>query len=293
MAPLKLTYPFEVKYLEIHDRINIAYCDEGRGEQTILFIHGLANYLPVWKNQINVLSKTYRCIAIDLPGNGLSSRGDYPYSMFFYAECVRRFIEGLHLPKVILAGHSMGGQIGIITALRYPAMVEKLLLLAPAGIEYFQPHERLMMQPLMNLGDFFYADEFHLEQAIHESFFSRHQEREIIIEEIKHLMKQHPQQKWRDMVMASIKGMLNEQVQQFLPQLQQPVLLLFGTNDRLIPNRLIHPGETTESIAVKGGAMIENCSIHLVEKSGHFLMIEQHTLVNKLIQEFLEAKKSS
>ncbi len=291
MAALKLSYPFDVKYLEIHDHIKIAYCDEGKGEHTILFVHGLANYLPVWKKQIKELSQTYRCIAIDLPGNGLSSRGNYPYSMFFYAESVRRFIEGLKIEKVVLVGHSMGGQIGIITALRYPSVIEKLILVAPAGIEYFQPHERLMMQPLMNLGDFFYSDEFHLEQAINESFFSHHQEREVIIEEVKQLMRAHPQQRWKDMVMASVSGMLNEQVQQFLPQLEQPVLLLFGANDKLIPNRIIHAGETPKSIAVKGAAMIPDCEMHLVEKSGHFLMIEQYGMVNNLMKGFLERKK--
>src|SRR5688572_30556556 len=125
---MSVQYPFPRKQCNIHPDIHISYMDEGKGDSTILFIHGLANYAPVWQYQLAELSKTNRCIAIDLPGNGFSSRGEYPYTMFFYAECVVRFIEKMELKQVVLTGHSMGGQIALIIALRYPHLLDRLVL---------------------------------------------------------------------------------------------------------------------------------------------------------------------
>lgn len=59
------------------------YIDEGEGD-TFLFIHGLATYALSWRRNIDELKKSYRCIAVDLPGNGLSDRADYPYGISFF-----------------------------------------------------------------------------------------------------------------------------------------------------------------------------------------------------------------
>jgi pimeloyl-ACP methyl ester carboxylesterase len=288
-----ITYPYTLHHCAIHDNINIAYMDEGKGNNTLLFIHGLANYAPVWKHQMQELSKTNRCIAIDLPGNGYSSRGEVPYSMFFYAECIVKFIEKMELKNVVLTGHSMGGQIAIIIALRYPHLIEKLVLVAPAGLEYFAPHEIMMMQGMMNMGNLFYADEFHLESAIKQSFFNTQNESGTIIDELKALMHAHSLKEWRTMSLASINGMLNEQVQQYLKNIAVPALILFGNKDALIPNTLIHFGETPESIAKKGAALIPNSTYKMIPNAGHFVHIEQAHEVNKAIAGFLNTPYAS
>src|SRR5205085_2786592 len=99
LVPMKthVRYPFDVKRVKLDRDVEIAYCEEGKGAHTLLFVHGLGNYIPVWENCIRELSNDFRCIAVDLPGNGLSSRGDYPYSMFFYAESIARFCERLSI----------------------------------------------------------------------------------------------------------------------------------------------------------------------------------------------------
>jgi pimeloyl-ACP methyl ester carboxylesterase len=284
---MSITYPFPIYKCPIHDQIEMAYMDEGSGDHTILFIHGLANYAPVWKYQVQELSKTNRCIAIDLPGNGYSSRGDFPYSLFFYAESTVRFIEKMNLQNIVLTGHSMGGQIAIIIALRYPHLLEKLVLIAPAGLEFFAPHEILMMKGMMQMGNLFSADEMHLESAIKQSFFSTQNESDTIIGELKAFMNAHPAQEWRKMSIDSINGMLNEQVQVYLKNIQAPTLILFGDKDALIPNSLIHLGETPESIAQKGASLIPDARYEMIANGGHFVHIEQADKVNKSILNFL------
>ncbi len=284
---MSVQYPFPRHQCTIHPDIHISYMDEGKGDSTILFIHGLANYAPVWQYQLAELSKTNRCIAIDLPGNGYSSRGDYPYTMFFYAECVVRFIEKMELKRVVLTGHSMGGQIALIIALRYPHLLEKLVLVAAAGLECFSAHEVMMMNGMLSMGNMFYADELHLESAIRQSFYATQNESAGIIDDLKSIMGNHSLKQWRDMSLASIKGMLNEQVQQFLPNITVPTLIIFGEKDALIPNTLIHFGETPEGIAKKGAGLIPNAEVSLIAGGGHFVQIEKASEVNQAIRKYL------
>ena len=72
-----LTYPFPTHKLQLAEDLELAYFDEGKGNEVILFIHGLGSYAPAWKKNIESLSKDYRCLAIDLPGYGKSSKGRY------------------------------------------------------------------------------------------------------------------------------------------------------------------------------------------------------------------------
>ena len=282
-----ITYPYVHHKCNIHTGIQIAYMDEGSGDQTLLFIHGLGNYGPVWKHQLTGLKQHYRCIAIDLPGNGYSSRGDYPYSLFFYAESVALFIEKMELKNVVLCGHSMGGQIALIIALRYPHIATKLVLVAPAGFEYFSAHEVMMMQSMLSMGNLFYADEFHLESAIRQSFYSTQNESNSIISELKIIMNAHSMKQWRDMSLAGVKAMLNEQVQQYLPDITIPVYTIFGDKDAMIPNTLVHFGETPESIAKKATALIPHATYKMIKQAGHFVQIEKSNEVNRIILDFV------
>ena len=120
-----LDYPFETHWVNLPGGERIAYVDEGKGDVTMILIHGLGSYLPAWKMNIPELSKNYRVIAIDLPGYGKSSKAPHSGMMTYYARVVKEFIEELQLVKVVLGGHSMGGQISMVTALHYPELDRK------------------------------------------------------------------------------------------------------------------------------------------------------------------------
>ncbi|HMZ23664.1 MAG TPA: hypothetical protein PLG24_01900, partial [Saprospiraceae bacterium] len=55
-------YGMPVKYAHLSNDIEMAYSESGSGPQTILFIHGLASYIPAWKKNIVSLKDHYRCI---------------------------------------------------------------------------------------------------------------------------------------------------------------------------------------------------------------------------------------
>ena len=80
--------------------------------------------------------------------------------------------------------------------------------------------------------------------------------------------------------------MVDNPVFDFLPNLKQPTLCIFGENDNLIPNRYLHCGPSV-AVAKKGAAKIPNCKLEMVKKAGHFVMFEQATICNQLIEHFL------
>ena len=279
--------PFRTGSIVIEGAAKISYIDEGSGDQTILFIHGLANYALAWKKNIEHLRQQYRCIAIDLPGNGNSDRGAFPYGISYFAGIIARFIEALGLEKVTLAGHSMGGQIAITTLLNHPAAAEKMILCAPAGFEVFTPWEAGIFQTSISIFDYFSSEEHSLSQTIRNSFYNYAPQAEEMVRDLVGFLRTYPLTEYRRMIQACIHGMLHEPVYNSLHLIRQPALVLFGERDALIPTRALHP-TTTKHIAEDGTARMPDARLHLIPECGHFLQWEKHETVNSLIQAFLQ-----
>lgn len=101
----------------------------------LLFLHGWKGTKEVWDKNIKHLSKDFDCIALDLPGFGKSQTPNEIWNLEKYADFINDFIEGLGLDKVILVGKSFGGRIAIYFAYKYPYRLNKLVLVAAAGVE--------------------------------------------------------------------------------------------------------------------------------------------------------------
>ncbi len=278
----------DVRFVTLRNQTKIAYMDCG-GEQreTILFVHGLANYLWVWKWNIAELQTKYRCIAIDLPGNGYSSRGDYPYSIRYYADILLEFIEALQLNKVTICGHSMGGQIALECALSNKDAVERLILSAPAGFEYYTPSEATLFKSAIAFGNFLSMDETHIIQSINSSFYRHQQIADEIINDLNSIIKVNDRIAYRRMLELCIDSMLTHQVFHRLKKIKQKTLVLFGENDQLIPNRFLHPVSTLE-IAKRGCKQMPNATLRTYKETGHFVHIEQAVAVNHEISLFID-----
>ena len=109
----------------------LAYFDEGKGEQTILLIHGFGEDNTIWKNQIAFLSTYYRVIAPNLPGvhcKPLVLHHSQAPSIRMYVEVLHDLMHHLHIDQYYLVGHSMGGYIGLSFADIYVNHVQGLML---------------------------------------------------------------------------------------------------------------------------------------------------------------------
>ena len=98
----------------------IYYEVHGQGPRTLVFIHGWTGNLQVWKNQLDAFPG-YRCIGLDLPGNGQSSRREgVPYTMELFADSVRAVLDEEKIDQAIFFGHSMGFAVTEVIAAKYP-----------------------------------------------------------------------------------------------------------------------------------------------------------------------------
>ncbi|MES2703309.1 MAG: alpha/beta hydrolase [Bacteroidota bacterium] len=282
-----ISYPYKTHYLALPGNCNIAYADEGAGPGTLLFIHGLANYLPVWRKNIDELRKHYRCIAIDLPGSGLSDQKEHPYGVAFFADTVYQFISAMRLTNVCIVGHSMGGQIAMATVLRYPLCAARMVLCAPAGFERFTALDKTLYYSTLRMFDFMSSDEHSLRSTIENSFYRNSSQGEPMVRELIALMKTYKTSYYRKMIEACIKGMLEEPVYDALHTIQQPTLVIFGRQDALIPNKLLHH-TTTEKLAAEAVKKMPHAALLVLPDCGHFVQWEKAAEVNQYIHAFMQ-----
>ena len=287
MSTLNSIYPYRVNYTQTSAG-KIAFVDEGKGEQTIVFLHGLANYIGVWQANIEELKNTTRCIAIDFPGNGLSEGGDLPYSISLYSKILGEVIQNLNLKNVTLCGHGMGGHVALFAALHSPEIIQKLVLISPSGLESFSPHEVLLLKGSINMMTLITTDEFQLSQVINNSFFKKNIAEEKIIEDLISLMKNNHHKYWNKMVKKSIEAMLDEPVYSQLKNITQKAIIIFGEQDLIIPNKIFHPQLTVKSIAENAKKIMPHADFIVLEETGHFAQIEKANIVNQYIKKFLE-----
>ncbi len=118
------------------DGINVRYATAGEGPAVIL-VHGLASSMITWYCNFDALADAgFTVIAIDLPGYGDSGLANHlGYAPDTAADFIADFAAELGIDRFSVVGNSAGGLIAGITALEYPGRVEKVALVASAGLD--------------------------------------------------------------------------------------------------------------------------------------------------------------
>jgi pimeloyl-ACP methyl ester carboxylesterase len=106
---------------------SVTFSDTGKGRVVVL-LHGFLGSHQIWENTIAELSKSYRVIAIDLPGHGTTDCFGYVHTMELIAKCVKTVMDSLRLKKYVIVGHSMGGYVGLAFADLFPDNLKGLCL---------------------------------------------------------------------------------------------------------------------------------------------------------------------
>jgi sigma-B regulation protein RsbQ len=90
----------------------------GGGDVTLLFVHGAFINQTYWNAQVEYFKKQFRVITIDLAGHGKSGANMKDGSIQTMGEDLVEFINKMELSKIILIGHSMGGDVILEAATR-------------------------------------------------------------------------------------------------------------------------------------------------------------------------------
>ena len=113
----------------------IRYLDYGApNAKTLVLLHGIGASAERWSRVIPALSKYFHLIIPDIIGFGYSDKPAVEYTMDFFVDFFRSFLDNLSISKASIVGSSFGGHVSTEFAIRFNRMVEKLVLVSPAGM---------------------------------------------------------------------------------------------------------------------------------------------------------------
>jgi sigma-B regulation protein RsbQ len=109
---------------------------QGTGSKSMFLVHGYGCDQNMWKFITPQFKEDYRIILIDLVGSGKSDENAYDYDKYSslegYADDIIEICDALNLKDICFVGHSVGAIIGLLAAVKRPALFEKLIMIGPS-----------------------------------------------------------------------------------------------------------------------------------------------------------------
>ena len=265
----------EGKYADVGGGITMHYHDTGSGDRgVILFAHGSgpgASGCSNFKGNYPFLAEHgYRTIVPDTMGYGYSTKPeDGAFSLADVAAQYKALLDALDVDRAIVVGNSQGGAIAMTMALNYPELVDKLVLMAPGGLETRETY--MEMEGIKAMIRVLYKEGISKETIRKVFTLQLHDESKItdqVIEERYQVaMTQH-----KDNI-ARIRVANQEER---LSEIQCPVLCFWGADDKFCPS----------TGAAKIAANCPNSRTLLIANCGHWVMVEYQDLFNNLALQF-------
>ncbi len=121
-------YPFQSHFVQVEGN-RIHYIDAGSGP-TLFFVHPGVGWSFMYSDIIQDLRSRFRCVALDLPGFGLSPAAlEYRYTLTGDSRLLERFISTLGLTDVTLFSHDLTGSIALGVVARRPEWFRAVIVL--------------------------------------------------------------------------------------------------------------------------------------------------------------------
>jgi pimeloyl-ACP methyl ester carboxylesterase len=256
--------------------------DEPAG--TIVWIHGLSGSWQNWLENLPVLARTHRCIAMDLPGFGASEMPAEKITIAGYAATVHELLRVLGVDRVVVIGNSMGGFVGAELAIRFGASVQQLVLVSAAGlsIEHWRSDPLLALlrvtQNVIAYGTGWLAsrsDELARRPRSRQAMFG--------------IVAAHPELLPAPLVAEQLRGsgkpgfvdaldaLTGYPIRDRLGEIAAPTLVVWGEDDPLVPVR----------DAWEFGELIPDARVVVYEDTGHVAMLERPEAFNALVTDFV------
>ena len=292
---LSMGQTMETKQIKLSGQnLEINYLKAGKGKQKWVLVHGLGSYSKAYNKILAHLPKEVEAYALDLPGFGESPLGNQTISMAGYAHAVNDFVNTLGLKKVVLFGHSMGGQVAMTLALENPKWLKSLVLLAPAGIEQFTEKDKEWFGAVVNKELYLNLSDDQIRQNFNVNFYGFQLPEDALFMYQDRMKIKEDSAKYKQYcitIVHCIKAMLSGQVYDQLESIKTPILVFYGKNDALIPNKILHPDLTIAQLTEKLNQDYPEIQTELVDKAGHFVLWDQTETIIKETEKFIDAHK--
>src|SRR3954471_19544681 len=272
------------------DGRSVNYVDYGGpgddGLEPVVFVHGLGGCWQNWLQNIpRAAAEGRRAIAVDLPGFGFSEMPDDEISISGYGRVVNSLCDELDLGEVVLVGNSMGGFIAAETAIQFPARVARVVLISAAGVTTSD----LRSRPIM-AGARVVAAVATRTATMSERVVRRRHIRHLVY----HSFIRHPTRIRNELLyeitlgsgrpgfLDALQAIMDYDFRDRLPEIGCPALIVWGTEDMLVPS----------SDADEFERLIPQSRKVIFRDTGHMAMLERPQTFNDCMMEFLAEETS-
>jgi pimeloyl-ACP methyl ester carboxylesterase len=263
----------------------VNYVEMGEGTP-VVFIHGLSGCWQNWLENIPFFARGHRVIAMDLPGFGSSDLPNEDISIPGYGRFVDAFLESIGVECAAIIGNSMGGFIAAETAIAVPHRIERLVLVSAAG-GYLptRVRDRLGLTAFRVSAPFTPAV-----IARREELMRRPRLRSsMLLSVVRYPSRISPELVYevtsgagKPGFLSALKALASYDFRDRLPSIEDPTLIVWGRNDRIVSVK----GADVYERLIPGSRKV------IFEQTGHVPMLERPARFNKVVSEFLAAPAS-
>jgi pyruvate dehydrogenase E2 component (dihydrolipoamide acetyltransferase) len=252
----------------------LRYLRQGEGDGDIVLLHGFGGDLNNWLFAAPALAESHTVYALELPGHGGSSKDVGTGDLESLVDAIAQFLDAVGLERAHLVGHSLGGLVAASLALRAPGRVRSLTLVASAGLgeeinaEYVEGFisatSRRELKPALEL---LFAD-------------SGQVTRQLVDDVLKYKRIDGVQDALRPIADHVFEGgRQHVLVGPRLSEIDVPLLVVWGAEDRIIPPEHARRAPAT-------------AEVHVLDGAGHSPHMEAAGDVNRVVQRFLAGARS-
>ena len=274
----------------------IGHTIQGQGQPLVL-IHGFGASIGHWRNNIPALAAAgYQVHAIDLLGFGASDKPPLTYTLELWEALLQDYWrEHINRPAVFV-GNSIGGLMTLMMLAHSPEMAQAGVLLNCAGGLNHRPEElNLPLRVVMgtfskvvnsNLLGPLVFNEVRRKFRIRGSLQQVYGNREAITDELVEILYRPSCDPGAQKVFASILAAPpGPRPEELLPQIQQPLLVLWGEDDPWTP---IKGADIYRELSAADEERSPAVTFHAIANTGHCPHDERPEVVNPLILDWLQ-----
>jgi len=244
-------------------------------KQPLILLNGLAEQAESWYRNARFWGRFYdvhvpNCMAYEGDALHRRIRSGEPLSIDYFVQQLHTYVDQfVQRPPYHIVSSSLGGKVAVEFAVRYPGLVDRLVLLCPSGMG---DSERLPIFEGSRVNDY---------EAIVKAVFHRPRKADPTM--LTYYKRCFQSRRWKLGLIRTVKGTNDHVVRPRIKDIQAPTLLIGGKEDKIVD----HLEGERAAVEIPNGHWLSlpNC--------GHAPQIEMPRLVNRLVVHFLSSPNPS
>jgi pimeloyl-ACP methyl ester carboxylesterase len=250
------------------------YIDRGGGP-TVLLLHGFASAIEAWGPVLPALLPRHRVIAVDLMGFGWTDRPPGDYSPLGQARRVLALLDQRGVQKISVVAHSWGSSVALAMAQIAPDRIRRIAIYDGFVFDDQKP-TLFRWAKVGGIGELLFALFYkeRPEDKLALAFYDPTRISQRFVDEVEHALDRPGT---TAAALAAIRAMDLSALEAGYSKVQQPVLLLWGREDKVTP---LAAGERLASL-------LRRARLVVYPRCGHFPMLEARHASNDELARFL------